>query len=33
MTGDKILFEVEEKDDCLFVTHMKKKGRKKKNTV
>jgi hypothetical protein len=30
MIGDKIMFEVEEKDDCLFVTHNKKKENKNK---
>jgi hypothetical protein len=33
MIGDEILFEVQEKDDCLFVTHKKKKGTKNKQTV
>jgi hypothetical protein len=30
MIGDEILFEVEDKDDCLFVTHNKKKENKNK---
>ncbi|KAK2417372.1 hypothetical protein QL285_039678 [Trifolium repens] len=33
MIGDEIQFEVQEKDDCLFVTHKAKKGTKKKRTV